>query len=112
MYYTRLDMIEPTHDHNCIVGILVSQEVTLTSNGTDYVVPERTGFILYLSDGEFIWHKYFLYTVSIDDESQEKYQVYVTTEDVKLSYTNVEGVDIFTANVSPFMLQRGNGLID
>ena len=58
MYPTslRLNMIEPTHDSNCtnLKGILItSQEVTLTSNGFDYVVPEGTGFILYLSDGEF-----------------------------------------------------------
>ena len=52
MYLTRLDMIEPIRDRNCIKGILISEEVTLTSNGTDYVVPKGTGFILYLSDGE------------------------------------------------------------
>ena len=52
MYLTRLDMIGPIRDHDCIKGILISEEVTLTKNGTDYVVPKGTGFILYLSDGE------------------------------------------------------------
>ena len=51
-YPTRLDMIEPIRDHNCIKGILISEEITLTSNGTDYVVPKGTGFILYLSECE------------------------------------------------------------
>ena len=56
-------MIEPTHDHNCIKGILISKEVTLTSNGIDYVVPEGTGFILYLSDSEFILYNFYVYIV-------------------------------------------------
>ena len=54
MYPTSLTP-EPTQDYNCtnLKGILISQEVTLTSNGVDYVVPEGTGFTLYLSDCEF-----------------------------------------------------------
>ena len=54
MYPTSLTP-EPTQDYNCtnLKGILISQEVTLTSNGVDYVVPEGTGVTLYLSDGEF-----------------------------------------------------------
>ena len=54
MYPTRLYMIEPKQDHNCRMGILTTSEVILTSNRTDYVVSEGTGFILYLSNGEFI----------------------------------------------------------
>ena len=52
MYLTRLDIIEPIRDRNCIKGTLISEEVTLTSNGTDYVVPNGTGFILYPSECE------------------------------------------------------------
>ena len=50
MYPTRLDMTEKIQVS--IKGILISKEVTLTSNGTDYVVPKGTGFILYLTGGE------------------------------------------------------------
>ena len=36
--------------------------------------------------------------------------VYVTTENVKLSYTHVEDVHTFIANFSPFILQNGKSL--
>ena len=53
MYPTRLDMIDPKQEQNCVMSILLSQKITLTSKGTDYVVPK------YLPVGEFIWHKQF-----------------------------------------------------
>ena len=53
IFPTRPDMIKPMWDHNCTKGIiLITSEVFLTSKESDHVVPEGTGFILYLSDGE------------------------------------------------------------
>ena len=47
--------------------------------------------------------------IYIYNESQEKRcQVFSTTEDVKLSYTQVEDVHIFTANYSTICYQGGN----
>ena len=52
MYPIRLDMIDSKHEDNCLMGVLISQEVTLTSKETDYVVPINCL-------GEFIWRKVF-----------------------------------------------------